>query len=233
MNRTSSKNSRALIRSGLDRSKVLLRNNIVLLITLFLLLFFVPVIPGKGTLLTSLLLGTLVVSGLFAADFIKIAFRILATFGALVLVAIFLGHVFPDSRELKIISFLLITLFFMVVTIALAAHVSTAREVDGATLLAAINSYLLIGITLSILFMILDLFVPASFSQLDSGEADFSVFVYYGLVTLSTLGYGDITPDTAMARSLSTFTALLGQLYLVIIMAIIIGKYLRRGKDAE
>jgi len=233
MSRTSPKNSLTLIRSDLDRSKVLLRNNIVLLITLFLLLFLVPVIPGKDTLLTSLLLGTLVVSGLFAADFIKIAFRMLATFGSLVLIGLFLGQVFPESRELIIIKFLLITLFFVVVTIALVAHVSTAREVDGATLLAAINSYLLIGITLSILFMILDLFVPASFSQLNPDNADFSVFVYYGLVTLSTLGYGDITPDTAIARSLSTFTALLGQLYLVIIMAIIIGKYLKRRQDTD
>ena len=233
MSPSSSKTTRTLIRSDLDRSMVLRRNNIVLLITLVLLLFFVPVIPGKDTLLTSLLLGVLVVSGLFAADFIKIAFRILATFGSLVLIGLFLGQVFPESRELSIITFLLITLFFVVVTIALVAHVSTAREVDGATLLAAINSYLLIGITLSILFMILDLFVPASFSQLNPDNADFSVFVYYGLVTLSTLGYGDITPDTALARSLSTFTALLGQLYLVIIMAIIIGKYLKRRQDTE
>ena len=233
MSPSSSKTTRTLIRSDLDRSMVLRRNNIVLLITLVLLLFFVPVIPGKDTLLTSLLLGVLVVSGLFAADFIKIAFRILATFGSLVLIGLFLGQVFPESRELSIITFLLITLFFVVVTIALVAHVSTAREVDGATLLAAINSYLLIGITLSILFMILDLFVPASFSQLNPDNADFSVFVYYGLVTLSTLGYGDITPDTALARSRSTFTALLGQLYLVIIMAIIIGKYLKRRQDTE
>ena len=233
MSPSSSKTTRTLIRSDLDRSMVLRRNNIVLLITLVLLLFFVPVIPGKDTLLTSLLLGVLVVSGLFAADFIKIAFRILATFGSLVLIGLFLGQVFPESRELSIITFLLITLFFVVVTIALVAHVSTAREVDGATLLAAINSYLLIGITLSILFMILDLFVPASFRQLNPDNADFSVFVYYGLVTLSTLGYGDITPDTALARSLSTFTALFGQLYLVIIMAMIIGKYLKGDRSGK
>ena len=233
MSHLSPRNTRKLIRSDLNRSKVLLRNNIVLLVTLLLLLFFVPVFPDKGSLLTSLLLGILVVSGLFAADFIKIAFRILATFGSLVLAGIILGQVFPDSRELSIITFLLITLFFLVVTIALVAHVSTAREVDGATLLAAINSYLLIGITLSILFLILDLFIPSSFKQLEPGEAGFSTFVYYGLVTLSTLGYGDITPDTPMARSLSTFTALLGQLYLVIIMAIIIGKFLNKGRDAK
>ncbi len=79
----------------------------------------------------------------------------------------------------------------------------------------------------------MDIFIPASFGQVKAAEGGFSTFVYYGIVTLTTLGYGDITPSTALARSLSTFTALLGQLYLVIIMAIIIGKYLIVKKSEE
>ncbi|MEA3461831.1 MAG: potassium channel family protein, partial [Bacteroidota bacterium] len=125
------------------------------------------------------------------------------------------------------------TLFFIVVTVALVVHVARAREVDRSTLLSAINSYLLIGLSLSILFVILDLFVPGSFAQVDAPEAGFSTFLYYGFVTLTTLGYGDITPSTELARSLAVFTALFGQLYLVIIMALIIGKYLKGKKSTE
>jgi len=128
--------------------------------------------------------------------------------------------------------FFLTTLFFIIVTIALVAHVAVAREVYSSTLICAINSYLLIGLTLSILFLILDFFIPGSFSQIDAAEVSLSTFIYYGFVTLTTLGYGDITPDTALARSLASFTALFGQLYLVIIMALIIGKYLS-GKKQE
>ena len=141
--------------------------------------------------------------------------------------------VVPDSYILKILTFFLNTLFFIIVTIALVSHVSSTREVYGSTLLCAINSYLLIGLTLSILFLILDIFLPGSFSQLDSVNGDLSSYLYYGLVTLTTLGYGDITPDTELARSLSTFTALFGQLYLVIIMALIIGKYLKGKNTTE
>jgi hypothetical protein len=119
------------------------------------------------------------------------------------------------------------------VTIALVSHIASTREVYGSTLLAAINSYLLIGLTLSILFLILDIFLPGSFSQIDSVSGNLSSYIYYGFVTLTTLGYGDITPDTALARSLSTFTALFGQLYLVIIMALIIGKYLKEKRTTE
>ena len=76
----------------------------------------------------------------------------------------------------------------------------------------------------------MDMFAPGSFSELDSSDGSYPSFIYFGFVTLTTLGYGDITPDTAAARSLSTFTALFGQLYLVIIMALIIGKFLK-GKN--
>jgi voltage-gated potassium channel Kch len=119
------------------------------------------------------------------------------------------------------------------VTIALISHVASAAKVYSSTLLCAINSYLLIGLTFSILFFLLNLFIPGSFLQLEPGDESLSSYIYFGFVTLTTLGYGDITPDTPLARSLSTFIALFGQLYLVIIMALIIGKYLTGNKTVE
>jgi len=215
-----------LIRSGKDRNKILLRTNIVLLLALSTMIFIVPALSLKGQQFIKVLLGIVVVSGLFAADFSRPAFRILTTFGAIVLLVTLANLVLPDSAYLGIITFTLNMLFFIMVTIALIAHVAGAKEVYGSTLLCAINSYLLIGLTLSILFLITNLFFPGSFNQAETTKGGFSTFVYYSFVTLTTLGYGDITPLTALARSLSIFTALFGQLYLVIIMAILIGKYL-------
>jgi len=222
-----------LIRSGADRKKFLLKSNIVLLLALSMMIFIIPVVPIKDSQLTKVLLGIVVVSGLFAADFSKTAFRALFTFGTLVIIVTLLNLVLHDSRVLSIITFALNMLFFIMVTIALVTHVASAKEVYSSTLLCAVNSYLLIGFTLSLLFLIMHIFSPGSFSQVDSGDGGFSYFIYYGFVTLTTLGYGDIIPHTAAARSLSTFTALFGQLYLVIIMALIIGKYLSGKKSAE
>jgi len=233
MSTNSTNNARDLIRSGADRSKYLLRANIILLIALTMIIFVVPIIPIKDNNLTRVLLGVVVISGLFAADFSKAAYRILSSLGLVVLLVTMLNLFLPDSRQLDAITFLLNTLFFIIVTIALVAHVATAKKVFGSTLLCAINSYLLIGLSLSILFLIMDLFIPGSFLHVDSSEANYSTFIYFGFVTLTTLGYGDITPHTVMARSLATFTALIGQLYLVIIMAILIGKYLNLNKPME
>jgi voltage-gated potassium channel Kch len=83
-----------------------------------------------------------------------------------------------------------------------------------------------------LLFVILDLYAPNSFSNILAEQDTFSTFIYFAFVTLTTLGYGDISPLTPLARSLSTFTALFGQLYLVIIMALIVGKFLNtKGSD--
>lgn len=226
-------NKRHLIRSGEGRASVLLNTNLILLIALTMIIFIVPVITRGSLYLTRILLGVIVVSGLFAADFSRTAFRILATLGMLLLLTSALDLLFPASQNLNILVFFLNTLFFIIVTIALVAHVAAAREVYHSTLLCAINGYLLIGLTLSILFLILDLFLPGSFSQIDAVEGNFSSYIYFGFVTLTTLGYGDITPATPLARSLASSTALFGQLYLVIIMALIIGKYLSGKKNAD
>ncbi len=145
MSHIPSTKTRDLIRSGADRNKFLLRTNLILLIALLMMLFILPVIPAKDNQLIRLLLGVVVISGLFAADFSKTAFRILATFGSLVLLVTFLSLLVPNSQNLGVIAFFLNTLFFILVTMALVAHVARAKKVNGSTLLCAINSYLLIG----------------------------------------------------------------------------------------
>ncbi len=198
-----------------------------------MMIFIVPVLQLGDHQFTKVLLGIVVVSGLFAADFNRTAFRILFTIGTVVILVTVLSFLFLDSEKLATIVIILNTIFFIVVTGALVAHVATAKEVYGSTLICAINSYLLIGLTLSLMFLILDTAIPESFMQVDSSKGSYPTFIYYGFVTLSTLGYGDITPDTPLARSFSIFTALFGQLYLVTIMAIIIGKLLNAKKPTE
>jgi hypothetical protein len=222
-----------LIRSGEGRKAILLKTNIVLLLALVMIIFLVPAIPVQSIILTRILLVIIILSGLFAADFSRAAFRILASVGTMVIITSLADLLLPEFRSLNVLVFILITMFFIIVTIALVAHVASAKEVYGSTVLCAINSYLLIGLTLSILLLIVDLVAPGSFNQLiDSGDG-LSSYIYFGFVTLTTLGYGDITPATPVARSLASFTALFGQLYLVIIMAMIIGKYLNRNNNAN
>ena len=106
-----------------------------------------------------------------------------------------------------------------------------AKSVEKSTVLCAINSYLLMGLTASIVFLMMNFFSPESFMSIEVTKENLSHFVYFGFVTLSTLGYGDITPTAPLARSVSIFVALGGQLYLGIVMALIIGKFLNNQRQ--
>jgi voltage-gated potassium channel len=203
------------------------RNNIILFLALFLIIFIAPILPANNNILVNILLGVVIIFGAFAADFETRFFRILLGIAVMVASLFFLGTILKDFWHLRTISFFLAVITLILYTISLIYHIAQAKKVDKATLFVAINSYLLIGMTGSILLIIIDVFQPGSVIDLQIQDNDLHTYFYFGFVTLTTLGYGDISPDGALARSVSTFIALTGQLYLVIIMALIIGKFLK------
>ena len=99
----------------------------------------------------------------------------------------------------------------------------------------AIIVYLLVGLTWSAAYELLFHLVPNAFSFAQSaraGEPGAHGLVYYSYVTLTTLGYGDITPVHPAARSLAVAEALIGQLYPAILIARLVSLELesrRRG----
>lgn len=214
-----------------ERKKNLWRNNMILLLSLAVLIFIAPLMDHLSKTVADIALILVVFSGVIAAEFQKYISRLLLSFGILVLFSMALSRGFPGKRVLDGLPYFLATLSLVFSSIALVAHVSVAKKVEKSTVLCAINSYLLIGLTASILFLLLHLSVPGSFTSIHSSTENLSHFVYFGFVTLSTLGYGDITPSAPLARSLSVFVALGGQLYLVIVMALIIGKFLNSRNE--
>ena len=212
------------IRSDDESQRTLGKFNMALLLSLLTMIFVLPVIPSEDPLITRVILILIVGSGMFAAEFSKRLFKILFGLGTAVIGFTVITIFFVESKNLSIILFFINTLFFIIVTVALISQVSRAKEVKSSTLICAVNSYLLIGLSSTLLIAIVDLFAPNSFSNIIEEQDTFTAFIYFAFVTLTTLGYGDISPLTPLARSLSTFTALFGQLYLVIIMALIVGR---------
>jgi hypothetical protein len=86
-------------------------------------------------------------------------------------------------------------------------------------------------------FVVVETLHPGSFNLPEGGEEATRYFLYYSFVTLTTLGYGDITPVTGLARSLSILEAVIGQLYLVVQVAWLVGVHVsqsmvkRAGRD--
>ena len=64
-------------------------------------------------------------------------------------------------------------------------------------------------------------------------EAITEELMYFSYITLTTIGYGDILPITPMARKAAILIGLIGQMYLVVITAIVVGKYINQSSNAK
>ena len=118
------------------------------------------------------------------------------------------------------------TIFFFIIIVVLIIRVARSKTVSLLEFLESINVYLLLGIAGALLFRMIyssdhDAYNPPG--EILNSQAD---FIYYSFVTMTTLGYGDITPNDSLARSLSIFFSVAGQLYLTMIIAMLVGKYL-------
>ena len=127
---------------------------------------------------------------------------------------------------------------------AILLNVLRPARVTGDVVNGAVCVYMLVGLAWAFLFSLLEVLQPGSFSlpelsaaPLGSATMDvrrLSIFMYYSLVTLSTLGYGDITPVTPLARNLAALEAVMGQLYIAILIARLVGLHIvHSGQDEE
>ncbi|MEI7897274.1 MAG: ion channel [bacterium] len=130
-------------------------------------------------------------------------------------------------------------LFFLVIVFLLLKQIATAKEVNAEIILGAMIGYLLLGIIFSIFLTIIMQNDPSAFNiplavnQLPGNEPNVSTPLYYGYVTLATLGYGDIVPLKPYTRSLSTLIAISGQFYIAIIVALLVGKFAVKQEEAD
>ena len=117
-------------------------------------------------------------------------------------------------------------LFFGYAVFIIIKRVARSTDVTRETIFAAVVAYLLIALMWAFAYMILELMVPGSFSHPgESIRAETMRFEYFSFVTITTLGYGDITPVTRLARSLCIIEAVIGQLYLVVLVAWLVGMH--------
>ena len=98
------------------------------------------------------------------------------------------------------------------------------------TIFGAVAVYLLYGVAMALMFQFVNNVAPGSVIS-SVGEAyslterhdQFSEFLYFSFVTLTSVGYGDLTPISAPARSLAMLEGVIGQLYLAILIARLVG----------
>ena len=105
--------------------------------------------------------------------------------------------------------------------------------VDG--IFATVTVYLLVAMIFSMLYLLLVEWNPASFNlQVAdmSPQRQQSSLLYFSLITLATVGYGDILPVSETARTLAVIEATVGQFYVAVIVAVFVGMYATQRRDS-
>jgi hypothetical protein len=187
-------------------------------------------------LITVLLQGAVVVLALRAAGarprLLVAGSRTVTALIALAVASELIGNTGPAVARL--ISHALIVVTPLAVVGGVVRELEEDRRVTVQTVLCGLCLYLMLGLAFSFLFAAIeDIGGHAFFASVPPGGAvqptgSPNDFLYYSLATLTTTGYGDFSAATELGRAMSVVEALIGQMYLVTVLAVIVSNVRRR-----
>src|SRR6266576_1203656 len=204
-------------------------STVELLIALALLFFFFPFVEEVkcGDIIVSILLSLVLLSAVLAVADRK---RVLVIAVALAVPAIagrWISHFRPDLVPPPV--FLTAGLVLIAFVVAnLLRFVLRAPSVNVEVLCASISAFLMLGLLWTVAYWLVDQLDPGAFAfNTNEGRQSISGFnaFYFSFVTLSTVGYGDITPVSKVARMLAAMEAMTGLLYVAVLIARLVALY--------
>ena len=133
------------------------------------------------------------------------------------------GNTFP-SPTLTGIRWAFLAAFFGLTATGLFSYLRNSRSVAQAELYTAVNIYLLLGLLWAAIYLAIDAFSPGSIQISHSADRQ-TELLYFSLITLTTVGYGDIVPLSGTARILTALEGVTGVLYIATTVAVLVGRF--------
>lgn len=216
-----------------------------------------PLLDPAGVPAFAVLLGLIAVSVAFqlaAPDASWSRFVTIVLQGGTLLLALWTSGIFPVMRWLaaaavatliagsgaalaagfdlgasgaRVVTLLVVALAPPAIIVGMVRSLRAERHVTVRTMLGVLCVYLLLGVIFASAFSVVDRLSATPFfsSGVDATQSD---FLYFSFTTITTTGYGDFTAATELGRSLAVTEALLGQIYMVTVVALIVGNLGRR-----
>jgi hypothetical protein len=188
-----------------------------------------------GDLVADLFFSLIIVAGVITT-FRQRWVRFLAIFLAVVCLSLTWEQNIHPGGGLTILNLVLKLIFLGLLMAVLIVQVFGAGPVTAHRIRGAIVVYLLLGGAWSLLYRLVDLTTPHAFhlaealATADPGALP-RLLTYFSFTTLTTTGFGDISPANPLSRTLAMFEAMAGQLYLVITLARLVSQAIMCQKD--
>ena len=206
--------------------------DLLLLLSLLLVILMQPVLD-HGVIRRLILGGLMFVPPLIAT--VRLSEIKGWVWPALLLMAVAFGFAaastFYPSRTLVGIKWGLLAAFFGLTVAGLFPYLRNARSVTDDHLYTAVSIYLLLGMFWFALYSAIDVFDPGAIQLTAAGRDRQSEILYFSLVTLSTIGYGDILPIGGEVRMLAALEGITGVLYVAITVALLVSAYKQRTNE--
>ncbi len=198
-------------------------NFLYLMVSLFLLILLPPIaiIFQKGVILLNITYGLVILlSAIYTTSNFK-ELILLLVLGTFLFLLFLLSHDAPLARYLNTA---LTLLFFSIIFGKLVRCIFFATKIGLNEVFASVTGYLILGVIATSFFFLIEQSIPGSFNLPEN--TTYYDFLYFSYITLTSVGFGDILPIHPLAKSFTLILGIFGQLYLVILVGIIIGKYL-------
>ena len=153
------------------------------------------------------------------------------------LLSVFLFNAINKSEEdsIRYIRLIAYFLFYILVTFQIISQVWSTKRVNRSVIFGLMSGYISLGLLGFFTFFSIELSEPGSFNGLLINlpiAEKIDQLIYFSYITIMSIGYGDISPITDMAQKATVLFGMVGQFYLVIVMAVVIEKYIRHTEQS-
>lgn len=206
------------------------KNNRFLVLLISLVLFFAcfPLVEHSviASLTLNLFFMLIIFSGILAISDTRKPFIISLNLALLTVIFRWTYYFYPLDLWL-ILEHCTSILFWTYIAVYLLKFILHQRIITAELIYAALAVYFIFGLAWASIYQVIEISNPAAFTipNADPSQKDFIFQMwYFSMVTLTTLGYGDIAPVTMTARVFVVLEAIMGQFYIAVLIANLIGR---------
>lgn len=201
------------------------RRFVILFVLLVSIILVTPLVQGFVGIhiIWNIFITGILVAGVYAIGERRRQIYIASLLALPMMVSVWSGYFGESIYSVVIVGNLCGVVFFAYAIVNILLFIYRQDEVTRDLIAGAAVVYLLMAMMWVFIYRVVEVAHPGSFAISTTQIHERMHFLYFSLVTITTLGYGDIVPTTSLASSLATLEAIVGQLYLVTTVAWLVG----------